>query len=158
MAKGGKLSYLNIRRLNMFPELTQAACSIVGAWGVATNPANQLYQLRALDWSSDAPINKYPTIVVYHSTEEGSYPFANIGWAGFVASVTAFSSQGIALAEKVWMPPKSQHAKYTYFGKPWAFVFRDLAQFENNIGTALETLHKTHRTMKIHIGLGSAND
>lgn len=36
MAKGSGASYLEIRRLNMFPELTQAACSIVGAWNPAT--------------------------------------------------------------------------------------------------------------------------
>lgn len=91
MAKASGESYIEIRRLNMFPELTQAACSIVGAWNPST-VNGKLIQLRALDWSSDAPINKYPTIVVYHSTEEGSFPFANIGWAGFVASITAFSS------------------------------------------------------------------
>lgn len=33
---GGKVDYLKLRRINMFPELTQAACTIVGAWGPAT--------------------------------------------------------------------------------------------------------------------------
>lgn len=56
ISKSSGYSYLNIRRLNMFPELTQAACTIVGAWGPATTD-NKLLQLRALDWSSDAPIN-----------------------------------------------------------------------------------------------------
>ena len=45
-----------LRRVNMIPELTQAACSIVGAWGPST-ANNQLYHLRALDWASDAPIS-----------------------------------------------------------------------------------------------------
>jgi len=36
MAKSSGASYIEIRRLNMFPELTQAACSIVGAWNPAT--------------------------------------------------------------------------------------------------------------------------
>ncbi len=32
----GLVSYELIRRLNIFPELTQAACTIVGAWDNAT--------------------------------------------------------------------------------------------------------------------------
>jgi len=41
-------------------------------------------------------------------TEKGSVPFANIGYAGLVGSITAFSSNGIAISEKVWMPPKDE--------------------------------------------------
>lgn len=37
-------------------------------------------------------------------------------------------------------------------------MYRDLAQFENGIAGALKTMENTHRTMRIHIGLGSAND
>jgi hypothetical protein len=32
----GKVDYDDLRRINMIPELTQAACTIVGAWGPAT--------------------------------------------------------------------------------------------------------------------------
>lgn len=75
----------------MVPELIKAACSIVGAWSNSTVD-NKLLTLRALDWSSDAPINKYPTVIVYHSTEEGSHPFSNIGYAGFIGSISAVGS------------------------------------------------------------------
>lgn len=43
-------------------------------------------------------INKYPAIIVYHSTEKGSIPFANIGYAGIVGSITAFNAKGIAIS------------------------------------------------------------
>ena len=36
-------------RANMLPEITQAACTIVGVWGDATADS-QIYHLRALDW------------------------------------------------------------------------------------------------------------
>jgi hypothetical protein len=93
--------YEVIVQLNMVPELTRAHCTIVGAWGPST-PNDSLLQLRALDWDSDAPINKYPLITIYHSTQ-GGYPFANIGYLGLVGSITAFSSKQIALSEKVWV-------------------------------------------------------
>lgn len=70
-------------------------------------------------------MNQYPLITVYHSTEKGSNVFANIGFAGLVGSITAFSAKGIALSEKVWLPGKS--VPYTYYGYPWMYVFRDLA-------------------------------
>lgn len=63
----------------MFPEIIKAACSMLGVWGPASD-TGKLYQLRALDFDVNMPIGQYPTIVVYHSTEEGSVPFANIGF------------------------------------------------------------------------------
>lgn len=143
--------------MNLFPQLIRAACTIVGAWGPATE-SNKLYQLRALDWEPNAPIFKYPTAIIYHSTEPGSQVFANIGAAGLIGSISAQSNAGIGIAEKVWIPPQSQKAHYSYLGKPWAYVLRDLAQFETTLQGAINTLNKTHRTMRIHIGLGSAND
>lgn len=110
----------------MFPELTKASCTIIGAWGKST-VNEDLLQVRALDWASDNPVNQFPAIVIYYPTEKGSVPFANIGYAGLVGSITAFSSNGIAISEKVWMPPKSDPAKWTYSGKPWMYVLRDLA-------------------------------
>jgi len=39
------------------------------------------------------------------------------------------NKNGISIGEKVWLPRKDERpkAKYTYFGKPWMFVLRDLA-------------------------------
>lgn len=75
----------------MFPELIKAHCSIVGAWSNATTD-HKLLTLRALDWEENAPLSKNPTVIVYHSTEEESFPFANIGYAGLIGSITAVGS------------------------------------------------------------------
>lgn len=152
-ASGIKL--IDLIHLNLFPELTQAACSIVGAWGAATT-GNVVRQLRALDWSPDAPVNKYPLITVYHSTEKGSNVFANIGFAGLIGSITAFNANGIAMSEKVWLPGKS--VPYTYYGYPWMYVFRDTAQFSSNLSQAVDRIFNAKRTQRIHIGIGSLAD
>jgi hypothetical protein len=86
-----------IRRINLFPELIRAACTVVGAWGKATSDG-KVIQLRALDWDSKAPITKYPTAIVYHSTEPGSQVFANIGFAGLIGTLSAQSAAGIGIA------------------------------------------------------------
>lgn len=31
------IDYLDIRRINLFPELTRAACTMIGAWGESTS-------------------------------------------------------------------------------------------------------------------------
>jgi hypothetical protein len=81
--------------VNMLPEYTRAGCSILGVWGKATKNGD-LIHLRALDWDARNPINKYPTLVMYNLNEKGSKPFVNVGWAGFVGSLTGFGvSTGI---------------------------------------------------------------
>lgn len=67
IAQGSRVSYRNIRRVNIFPEFIRAACTIVGAWGKAT-PDGKVIQLRALDFDPNTPLNQYPTAVVYHSS------------------------------------------------------------------------------------------
>lgn len=148
-------------RANMIPEITQAACTVFGAWGEATADG-KLYHLRALDWMPDAPVNKYPSVILYESTEEGSHPFVNIGFLGLIGSLTAMSKHGISIGEKVfWVADPSQYPvqpELSYFGKPWPFVLRDTVQFANNIQEAQDMLTSTNRTMKIHLGLGSSVD
>lgn len=75
----------------MFPELIKAHCTILGAWKESTVD-NHLLTLRALDWEPEAPVSKFPLITVYHSTEKGSYPFANIGYNSLIGSITAVGS------------------------------------------------------------------
>jgi hypothetical protein len=99
-------------------------------------------------------------VVIYNSTEPGSYIFANIGFAGLTGALTAMSKNGVGIGEKVWYPPKgmSPRPRITYFGKPWAFVLRDLAQFGQNLEQMISTVYNTSRTMRIHIGMSSLPD
>lgn len=49
IADGSGIDIVQLRRLNLLPELTQAHCTVLGAWGDAT-ATKSLYHLRALDW------------------------------------------------------------------------------------------------------------
>lgn len=154
---GGKVDGDLLRRINMVPELTQAACSVLGAWGPST-VGNALYHLRALDWDSNAPISQYPAVVIYEPTEEGSNTFANIGFVGLIGVLTAISKKGISAGEKVYYDISDAGAKKTYKGEPWMWVLRDTVQFSNNLADVEERLNSANRTMMIHNGWGSLPD
>ena len=62
-----------------------------------------LLQLRALDWSINGiatsqsfynyyamlgPFKNYPQITVYHPNEGNGHDFVNVGWTGWIGSIT----------------------------------------------------------------------
>ena len=104
-------------------------------WGNATAD-NKLYHLRALDWSMEAPMVKYPAIVFYEPTEANANSVANIGYLGLIGSLTGMSKNGISVGEKILIdrepPAWNPRPKTTYFGKPWTFVTRDVLMFAKN--------------------------
>jgi len=67
-------------------------------------------------------MNKFPLITVYHSTEPGSVPFANIAWVGFIGSLTGYSPK-IGVSERLRGSPAKMMTRY---GKPWTYVLRDI--------------------------------
>jgi len=154
IADGAGINWQDIRRLNMLPELTQAHCTIIGAWGVAT-ATKGLLQVRALDWDATAPISKFPSITVYHPSEAKSQAVANIGFVGLVGSITAYSNASIGLSEKVWLS-RTEHNLTSRFGKPWTFVLRDAAQFATDVDSAINMFINTQRTAAIFIGVGDS--
>lgn len=152
IADASGISVKTWRRINLIPEILKASCSIGGWWGPAT-ASGQLIQLRALDWEEHAPISKFPLITVYHPTEEGSVPFANIAWVGFLGSLTGYSSAKIGVSERLRGGPADT---MTRFGKPWTYALRDVLQFSKTIDDALNNLNQTNRTCSVYLGIGSS--
>ena len=151
----GKVKAQDIERLNLFPELIKAACTVAGVWKQASESGQTLH-VRALDWDSKNPISKFPMAIIYHPSDPKLHVHANFGWAGFIGSMTGISDR-VSLGEKVWLPPKGS-VKMTRYGNPWTYVFRDILYEANDIKSALDILTKTHRTCAIHIGLASSTD
>lgn len=127
----------------MLPELVKAGCSIFGAYRSATIDKS-LYQLRALDWDTSGshlfnsflatyischfkdplllilnsffagPMQRYPVVTIYHPDSNFGHPFANVGWAGWIGSITGMSSVQMAMSEKV---TDHEFGKTSRFGK-----------------------------------------
>ncbi|CAF4399004.1 unnamed protein product, partial [Rotaria sp. Silwood2] len=122
------VSYEDIRRLNLLPELIKAACSVLGAW----------------DWDEKAPIAKYATVTIYHpnASYEGyanhfhdyykqkyttSHSFANFGYTGLIGSIGAYNEVSIGLGQKVWITTEQDITS--------RFVHLGLGEFHRNSST-----------------------
>lgn len=90
---------------------------------------------------------------MYHPSEDGSVPFANIAWAGFLGSLTGYSSAKIGVSERLRGGPANT---MTRFGKPWTYALRDVLQFSKTLDDALNNLQNTNRTCSVYLGIGSS--
>ncbi len=168
IADGGGVSYEDVRRLNLLPELIKAACSVLGAWGQSTT-SSALIHLRSLDWDEKAPIAKYAAVIVYHpnasydgyaknfhryykQTYTSTHAFANFGYIGLIGSIGAYNEVSVGLGQKVWITTEQDIT--SRFGNPWTYVLRDVVQFSDSIDTALTMLLNAQRTCSVHLGLG----
>jgi len=153
LADATGLSVWIFRQLNLVPELLKAACSIMGAYGKSTT-SGKLVHLRSLDWEAHAPMSRWPQITVYHSSEPGSIPFANIGWPALIGSLTGYNSRKVGVGERLKGAPPDQE---TRFGTPWMYVLRDALQFSTTEGEYIRYLNESKRTCSIYLGVGGEN-
>jgi len=152
LANATGLDEYKLIKIHMLPELVKAGCTMVGAWGPAT-PNGELYQLRALDWDVDGPLQKQPTIVVYHPNKGNGHTFANVGWAGWIASITGMSSSPIAISEKVG----DDFGHSSRIGIPFHYLLRDILQFDNTLDDAINRMVNAERTCAVYLGVGDGN-
>jgi len=152
VANGSGCDYNKLIKVHMLPELVKAGCTMIGAWGSAT-PNGELYQLRALDWDTDGPLQKQPTIVVYHPNKGNGHVFANVGWAGWIASITGMSSSPLAISEKVG----DKFGRASRVGIPFHYLLRDILQFDNTLDDAINRMINAERTCAVYLGVGDGN-
>jgi hypothetical protein len=153
MADATGLNYKMIRRVHMIGELTKGSCSMYGAWGDATLGGKTL-QMRALDWDTSGPFQDYPQVTVYHKevaataeqdgdealpiTEEATeQSFANVGWTGWIGSITGMSEVNTAISEIGVSYPDATFGKESRFGVPFTFILRDILQFDRTLDDAM---------------------
>jgi len=150
LSTGAGIPYMEATRLHMIPELIQASCSMLGAWGPAIKGTNgTLFQLRALDWITNGPFQKYPQLLVYHP--EDGHNFTVLGWAGFIGALTGFSSAPMGLSQKLWY---NYNGTMNREGIPFHYLLRDILQFDSDIDSAITRIANAERTCSIFIGLG----
>ncbi len=83
-----------VQVLNVFPELFH--CSGFAVFGTATKNG-KLYHGRVLDYMTTIGLQDSATTFVVRA--EGQIPFANVGYAGFIGSVSGMNAEGISLGE-----------------------------------------------------------
>jgi hypothetical protein len=83
-----------IETLNVFPELFH--CSGFAVFGKATK-GGKLYHGRVLDYMTTIGLQDAATTFIV--AVDGKIPFANVGYAGFIGSVTGMNARAISLGE-----------------------------------------------------------
>jgi hypothetical protein len=83
-----------VEALNVFPELFH--CSGFAVFGKATADG-KLYHGRVLDYMTTIGLQDSATTFIVNV--DGQIPFANVGYAGFIGSVSGMNTQAISLGE-----------------------------------------------------------
>mmetsp|Transcript_7353 Transcript_7353/g.10840 ORF Transcript_7353/g.10840 Transcript_7353/m.10840 type:complete len:413 (+) Transcript_7353:107-1345(+) len=153
LADATGIDYYMIRRIHLIGELTQGKCSMMGAWGEATE-AGKTIQLRAFDWDVKGPFKNYPSVTVYHPNEGNGHPFINIGFVGFVASFSGMSSEGLGISEIGIYYPDESFGGESRIGNAFVFLLRDILQYDQTLDDSITRMATTRRTCDLALGVG----
>jgi len=163
LADASGVDYDTIRRVHMIGELTKGDCSMYGAWGDAVaNTTSQLMQLRALDWDVTGPFKDFPQVTVYHpdpndpSYKKPAQAFANVGFTGWIGSITGMSQVQTAISEIGVAFPDASFGEDSRFGIPFTFLLRDILEFDYTGDDAINRISSANRTCSLILGVGDA--
>lgn len=157
MSEATNYSLERIRRIHMIGELTKGSCSMIGAWGKALGK-DGLITVRALDWSVDGPFRDYPEIVVYHAQNSKENTFLNMGWIGWIGSITGVNEKGLSIHEIGVAHPDDSFGWESRIGIPFTFLLRDILQFDKTQKEGVDRIRNAHRTCNLIIGVGSGTE
>lgn len=147
------VDYQTLVRIHLIGELTQGDCSMFGAWSKATKASGKTFQLRALDWDVDGPFKDFPAVVVYHPSDNG-HAFANLGFIGWIGTLSGQSSTQLAVSEIGISFPDATFGKESRSGVPFTFLLRDILQFDNTYEDSIKRITDAHRTCDLVLGVG----
>ncbi|XP_066302975.1 protein dcd1A-like [Branchiostoma lanceolatum] len=161
MASAAGIDFKKVLRIHMIGELTKGSCSMFGAWGEALFPygtmlpATKLLQMRALDWITDGPLQDFPQITVYHPDgDENGHAFANVGWTGWLGSITGMSEKQMAISEIGVSYPDDSFEAESRFGVPFTYLLRDILQFDETLDDSINRIANSARTCDLIFGVG----
>ena len=120
-SEGSGIDINFLKAAHAIPFVSPYACSGADAWGKATGNGH-LYQIRNLDYSTDAGLQDYPVVIVYKPTKGIAH--ANITFSGMLSSHTGINAQSIVLGEKGESP--ASEMPFDLKGKHFTILFREL--------------------------------
>lgn len=139
MAQTSGISLEEIRLTNVFPALFH--CSGFALFNSATVDG-VLYHGRILDYITELGLQYYPLVQILHP--DGSNAFANIGYAGFIGSVSGMNDQQLGFGEM------GGGGVGNWDGMPMAFLMREGMERANTLDEALTIFRDTPRTCEYY--------
>jgi outer membrane lipoprotein-sorting protein len=134
-----------VRLANFFPELFH--CSGFALYGKAT-AGGRLYHGRVLDYMRGMGLEQSAVVMVLQPDRGNAW--VNIGYAGFIGSVTAMNEKHVAIGE---MGGKGQGR---WDGKPMAELVREVMEKANTLDEAVEIMRKGPRTCEYYYVISDA--
>ncbi len=147
VAEGAEIAFEKILLLNLFPEMFH--CSAIVAYGNATHE-RELYHVRVLDYKIGKGLSNSAVLMIVEPND--GHPFMNVGYAGFIGSVTGMNAQKIAIGEI------GGQGYGSWDGIPMAFLIRMILEKASTLEEAKEMLTKAPRTCEYFYILSDGKD
>ncbi len=139
LAAGAGMQAREIHYANVFPELFH--CTGFALMGKATKNG-VLYHGRNLDYFTNIGLEKNAVVIVYRP--DYGYAWVNIGYAGFIGTVTAMNEKQIAMGE---IGGKNNEK---WNGMPMADLMRYVMEHAATLDEAVDIVRRTPRTCSYH--------
>lgn len=139
LAATSNITLDEIRLTNVFPELFH--CSGFALFNQATVDG-KLYHGRVLDYMTELGLQYHAVVYILHP--EGSNSFANVGYAGFIGSVSGMNEQQVAFGEM------GGRGEGDWDGMPMGFLMREGLEQAKTLDEALAIFRDTPRTCEYY--------
>ncbi len=145
MAAAAKITERDALCGNFFPELFH--CSGVAVRGKASADGRVVHA-RVLDYMRDINLQKYTVLQVF--VPDGLIPWASVGYAGFLGTVTAMNAKGLAIGEM------GGRGEGHWDGMPMTLLMREVAERAESVDQALAIMRKAPRTCEYYYVISDA--
>lgn len=134
------------RLANFFPELFH--CSGFAIFGDAT-AGGRLFHGRVLDYMKGVGLEQNACVMVMQPDQ--GHAWVNLGYAGFLGTVTAMNEKRIAIGEM------GGRGEGNWDGKPMAQLMREVMEKAATIDEAVEILRTSRRTCEYYYVISDGN-
>ena len=146
LAAAAGLEREEVRLANFFPELFH--CSGFSLYGKATTDG-RMYHGRILDYLKGVGLE--PNAVVVVCQPKGRFAWVNLGYAGFIGSITAMNEKHIAIGEM------GGRGEGNWDGKPMAQLMREVMEKADSLDAAVEIMRRGPRTCEYYYVISDGN-
>lgn len=139
LADGSGVPLADVQTCNFIPELFH--CSGFAVSGAATGNEHT-YHGRVLDYGCDWKLQEHPVVIV--ARPAGKIPFINVGYAGFIGSVTGINAERISAGEM------GGAGLGKWLGVPMAVLMREVLQGADTLAEAVAVFRDNPRTCEYY--------
>jgi hypothetical protein len=139
MADAAGLTHEELRLANYFPELFH--CSGFALMGPATE-GGHLYHGRVLDYLKGVGLEQNACVTIVKP--DAGNAWVNVGYCGFIGSVTAMNEKGLSIGEM------GGRGEGHWDGKPMAQLVREVMEKASTLDEAVDLMRRSPRTCEYY--------